>query len=97
MFWNLGWSHNLGSGGIFVRTLQIPSIGESLDVSFAMPGYPQPLELAVSVTWQKTFASRGIRSYPTGMGLCFANPTPEQQLAIDGMAAALTGKSGTVT
>lgn len=90
MYWHLGFTHNFSEGGVFVRTIEIPAIGEVVDLKLALGG--RQVEVQGCVTWRKDFAARTIRSYPTGMGVAFTNLTDAQRATIAQAAATLGAK-----
>ncbi len=96
MFWHAGWSHNFSAGGLFVRTIELPPIGEVLDLQLTLAG-GSSIELQGTVTWRKDFAHRAIRSYPTGMGIAFSNLTEPQRQQLTATAAGFANRAGTVT
>jgi len=96
MFWHAGWSHNFSAGGLFVRTIELPPIGEVLDLQLTLAGGAS-VDLQGLVTWRKDFAHRAIRSYPTGMGIAFSNLTDAQRQQLTTAAAGFAKRAGTVT
>ncbi len=53
-----GTIKNVGEGGLFVRTTSIPEEGDSLDLSFSLPGTGE-LNLSGLVWWTNSNGERG--------------------------------------
>ena len=59
--------------GIFVRTNNPEAIGTRLNLRFALPNDPHPLELEGQVTWINPFRPGDLNNLHPGMGVKFIN------------------------
>jgi len=67
-----GLTYNLSAEGLYVRTLDVPEVGESVCVALKPPGAaPGSVRLGGEVTWSRTRLTRGASAAPTGFALRF--------------------------
>jgi DNA-binding response OmpR family regulator len=93
----LGLTHNLSRRGLYVRTIDPPAMGTTLQLTFTPPGCDGALELPARIAWRKEFAARAVRSYPTGMGLAFDNMTRELEALFERACRTLASGQRPVT
>lgn len=60
----------------------LPTEGESLKVSFKVPGNDRLLSFDALVAWLNPHQAHPVHSLPPGFGLCFVNPAPEDAILI---------------
>jgi CheY-like chemotaxis protein len=68
--WQPGYSHDISSGGIFVKTLLPPRPGSVVDVRIRLTTHRGQLSVAGLVAWSNPYGRRR-RSQPAGMGIQF--------------------------
>jgi Tfp pilus assembly protein PilZ len=83
---------NLSTVGVYVTFLRplpstIPGLGETVDISFLLPGDAQPLTGQATVTWQNLEDPTGPDSLPPGCGLRFASLAPHDHARIEDLIA----------
>lgn len=74
----VGLSENVSEGGIFVATYQSVELGTVLDLTFTLPGQPQPtqIDMKCRVQWLRDFAAAA-DGLPPGLGLQFVDPSSD--------------------
>ncbi|MBM4363927.1 MAG: hypothetical protein FJ104_14705, partial [Deltaproteobacteria bacterium] len=65
---DLGYSYNVSSAGIFVRTLAEPR-GEDVEVRATVPGTSTRVRLEARVVWRREFGATRREPVPAGFGL----------------------------
>ena len=66
-----GLTHDISRGGLFLATERLFPLGQLVNLSFALPGYPCPFEARASVRWIRDASFTGDPEHPPGMGLEF--------------------------
>jgi len=64
---------NLSAQGVYVHAEPIPESGDSVILSFRLPGLAEAFERAAVVTWRNPEGPSRVRALPPGFGLRFAN------------------------
>lgn len=77
-----GLTQNIGSGGLFVATNALRSVGDRLTLRFTLPSDERPLTVDAEVRWIRENSALHRREGATGMGLQFVGLTPETAAAI---------------
>ena len=72
---------DIGEGGIFVATYQPIEIGDEFELTFTVPGLPNPCTELCEVRWIREYQP-DLDTIP-GMGLRFKRLSPEAQSAIE--------------
>jgi uncharacterized protein (TIGR02266 family) len=80
-----GLSCDISSGGIFVATYDVPSIGAEVNVNFRLPGGPV-VSVDGVVRWVRDLDPRDPDAVP-GMGVAFRALEPAQAAAINAFLA----------
>jgi hypothetical protein len=80
--WEYGLSHYLSVAGMFLRTIDPPAAGTTLELEFTPPGGVENLTPRAEVAWSKDFSQRTRRTAPTGMGIKFIDPDPAVEQAM---------------
>ena len=57
----------LGAGGMFVKSLDPPDVGETLSMEFSLPGLDLPIEIRGEVMWRRESGT----TESAGMGIRF--------------------------
>jgi Tfp pilus assembly protein PilZ len=83
---------NVSVVGVYVTFLRplpgtMPEVGETVDVSFLLPGESQTVEGQATVTWQNLEDPEGAESLPPGCGLRFASLHPDDRRRIEELVA----------
>jgi uncharacterized protein (TIGR02266 family) len=68
-----GLSENLSEGGLFVSTYQPEELGRELELTFTLPGTPDPLRVRARVQWVREYSPQNCE-VPSGIGLQFIDP-----------------------
>jgi uncharacterized protein (TIGR02266 family) len=77
-----GLTQDISSGGLFVATHQIKSVGDHVKVKFVLPGVKTPIEVETEVRWVRESSALRRADGAHGMGLRFINLTDEAKKAI---------------
>ena len=94
--WEMGLSHNLSLRGLYVRVIDPPKMGTMIDLVMMPPGCTYEIEARARVAWRKDFASRAVRSYPTGMGLAIDDMSDRIAVIFEEAARILASGSGPI-
>jgi uncharacterized protein (TIGR02266 family) len=78
-----GITQDLGSGGLFVATNILRSIGECVRVRFTLPGNPELLDAITEVRWVR---DRDTAAGEAGMGLQFLQMSAKTKQAVKAFA-----------
>ncbi len=68
---------DLSPGGVYIAVEPMPAVGESLTISFALPGREIPLTVKSVVTWRNAFWDSRVWDLPPGCGLRFLGLSPQ--------------------
>jgi uncharacterized protein (TIGR02266 family) len=82
-FW-VGFSHDISQGGLFVATYDTLPEGSEVQVTFCLPGHPEPICVAATVRWVRDYREdldHGETAIP-GMGVRFIDLSEADQRAI---------------
>lgn len=74
---------NISVLGVYVAIDPIPETGETIAISFLLPGDPRPFVADATVTWQNVEPSESLDGLPPGCGLRFANVPPAELARIE--------------
>jgi uncharacterized protein (TIGR02266 family) len=77
-----GFMENVSSGGLFVATHEPVTIGDSIEVTFTVPGLNHTCTSVCEVRWIREYNPDAIDTVP-GMGLKFTKLDPEARTAIE--------------
>jgi len=66
-----GATCNLSAQGVYAAVDRIPEVGETVDVSLDLPGWPGRFDSPAVVTWQNLDLPNNPHSFPPGCGLRF--------------------------
>jgi uncharacterized protein (TIGR02266 family) len=80
-----GFSSDISSGGIFVATYDVPTIGTAVNVNFSLPRGPV-MSIDGTVRWIRDLSALDPEAIP-GMGVEFGALAPEQAAAINAYIA----------
>jgi uncharacterized protein (TIGR02266 family) len=69
--WTSGYSFNVSSGGIFVRTLVPCRPGSAVEMRIRLTTTSDEMTVTGVVAWSNPYASTRMLSYPVGMGVQF--------------------------
>ena len=94
--WEMGLTHNLSLRGLYLRCIDPPGMGASLELVLMPPGCTHEIEVRGRVAWRKDFAARAVRSYPTGMGLAMDDMTDRVVAIFEESARILASGSGPI-
>jgi hypothetical protein len=94
--WELGLTHNLSLRGLYVRVIDPPKMGQSVELVLMPPGCNHEIEVHARVAWRKDFAARAVRSYPTGMGLAIDDMSERIVAIFEESARILASGSGPI-
>jgi len=76
-----GLTQDISTGGLFVATHHLRPVGQHITVHLTLPGTPKIL-IDCEVRWLRESSALHGTSHTTGMGLKFAELTPQARLAI---------------
>ncbi len=74
-----GFSSNLSTGGLYLRTKLPLKVGDTLTLSFSLPGQEQPISCDARVAWTNFEKKRAKPDYASGVGLQFLNLADEDK------------------
>lgn len=77
-----GLTQNISTGGLFIATHQIKSVGDHVRLKFTLPGNPRPIEVDTEVRWIRENSSLHRTDGASGMGVRFINMSPTDASAI---------------
>jgi uncharacterized protein (TIGR02266 family) len=77
-----GFMENMSSGGLFVATHEPASIGDSVEVTFTVPGLNHTCTSVCEVRWLREYNPDAPDTIP-GMGLKFTRLDPEARAAVE--------------
>jgi Tfp pilus assembly protein PilZ len=66
-----GYTFNISRGGLYVRTLTPPELGNELTLQFRAPFGRGRVELTAQVVWRQSFSRS--KGYPSGFGLQYSD------------------------
>jgi hypothetical protein len=73
---------DLSLNGAYVTSDALPAEGESIKVSFRVPGNDRILSMSAVVAWLNPHQAHPVHSLPPGFGLCFLDPSREEAFLI---------------
>ena len=73
---------DLSVNGIYITTGILPSEGETLIVSFRVPGNDRLLLMRGVVAWLNPHQAHPVHSLPPGFGFSFLQPVPDDMKLI---------------
>ncbi len=79
--WRSGYTFNVTSGGVFVRTLVPPRAGVALEMRIRVTTTREEFPVTGVVAWANRYPGRRVYSYPVGMGVQFLGPPISRRLA----------------
>jgi uncharacterized protein (TIGR02266 family) len=65
----MGLTENLSEGGLFIATHVLKPLGTQIEVSFKLPGAPEPIKVTGTVRWLREYSPTSDTS--PGMGVRF--------------------------
>jgi uncharacterized protein (TIGR02266 family) len=71
----MGLTENLSEGGLFIATHVLKPIGTQIEVSFKLPGAPEPIKVTGTVRWLREYSATSDTS--PGMGVRFEHIDPQ--------------------
>ena len=74
---------NISVVGLYLTMDPIPAVGETLRISFALPGGGDPVEATGLVTWQNTEEPERVEMLPPGCGVRFQSLAPADHQRIE--------------
>ena len=77
-----GFMENLSNGGLFVATHSVASIGDSLELTFSVPGLERSCTAICKVRWVREYNPSAPDTVP-GMGLQFSKLDSDARAAIE--------------
>jgi len=78
-----GYAKTIGRGGMFIASVNPRNVGETMEISFMLPGNVKETRCTCEVVWRRGFEP-GFRAEP-GMGIRFTGITPEVAEGIEEM------------
>ena len=76
------WATNISKGGIFVTTSEQFEIGESVSISFQLPGQSLPVTVCGKVVWRKN-SNINVRASNSGIGIAFSDCESQVTVTLD--------------
>jgi hypothetical protein len=73
---------DLSVSGVYIMADVLPGEGESLIVSFRVPGNDRLLRMRGVVAWINPHQAHPVHSLPPGFGFCFLQPAPDDMKLI---------------
>jgi hypothetical protein len=73
---------DLSLNGAYITSDALPKEGESIKVSFSVPGNDRILSMSAVVAWLNPHQAHPVHSLPPGFGLCFLDPAREDAFLI---------------
>jgi uncharacterized protein (TIGR02266 family) len=64
---------NIGAGGVFVATDQLPQVGTRLAIKLQLPQQDRPISVGAEVRWTRSGGTTAADPLAPGMGLRFVN------------------------
>lgn len=89
-----GYSYNINSGGLFIRTLTTPPRQSRVRVRFRPPCGSGQVTGEVQVVWISEFRGNGTATSPAGMGVQFVDWAPADRAGFEGGYQALLEMHG---
>jgi uncharacterized protein (TIGR02266 family) len=77
-----GYSFNISTGGLFIRTISPPPEKTEMRLSFHLPRKGRSIRSRGTVVWRNEYQPEGLTNYPPGVGVKFMNLEQEDRLAI---------------
>ena len=77
-----GYSFNISTGGVFIRTVYPPPENTLLEVSFNLPRSGKPVRTAGTVVWRSEYRPDAPMAYPPGIGVKFTGIDQQDRRAI---------------
>ena len=82
-----GLTQDISSGGLFIATHQLRSVGEVFMLKFSLPGHETPIEVECEVRWVRESTSLERADLGYGMGVNFRDLPPAAEAAIKAFIA----------
>jgi uncharacterized protein (TIGR02266 family) len=83
------FARKLGAGGMFVETRRPKPVGSRVELSFNLPGFDQPVELAGTVTWIREVDP----PRAGGMGIAFVGVEEHLRAQIDRLVRSVNAEA----
>lgn len=64
-----GYAKTIGTGGMFISSVNPRNVGEEFDITFSIPGQPEPVRAKCEVAWRREYDPKVTRE--PGMGIKF--------------------------
>ncbi len=77
-----GYSFNISTGGVFIRTVYPPPENTRLELSFNLPRGGKPIRTAGTVVWRSEYRPDAPMAYPPGIGVKFTAIDQQDRRAI---------------
>ena len=77
-----GYSFNISTGGVFIRTVVPPPENTRLELSFSLPRGSKPIRTAGTVVWRSEYRPDAPMAYPPGIGVKFTAIEQQDRRAI---------------
>jgi uncharacterized protein (TIGR02266 family) len=78
-----GVTRNISAGGLFVATMDLPRVGDRINLKFSLPGDSRELAVQTEVRWIRERTPVLDEDAPPGMGLQFVNPSASDAAALE--------------
>src|SRR6267154_2465051 len=78
-----GVTRNISAEGVFVATVDLPKVGDKVNLTFALPGNSRQLAVQTEVRWIRERTPLLNEDEPPGMGLRFVNPSAGDVAALE--------------
>jgi uncharacterized protein (TIGR02266 family) len=76
---------NISTLGVYVTLDDVPAVGETVEISFVLPGGDQPVDAEGVVTWQNLEEPQRVECLPPGCGVRFTSLSPADHARIEAL------------
>lgn len=76
-----GFAENISTGGLFIATFKLKSVGERMDISLTLPNREDPIHCVGEVRWIREYSERS--NVGPGMGIRFVELNADDASAIE--------------